>query len=246
MTAVLALGFSPARADLTTLAVAANFTGTMAKLIPAFEQQTGHEIRVSYGSTGKLYAQILQGAPFDVFMAADEARPRLLEQQGQAVPGSQHPYAEGRLALWSRNSDLFSDGMHYLQANPQRLAIGNPKTAPYGIAAMEVLENLTLADALRPRLVSGDSIAQTFQFVATGNAEAGFVALAQVHAWNGAAGSLWLVPSELHQPISQHSVLLTRGRPNPAARAWLDFLQSGKAQAIIREDGYDIPHQPKH
>src|SRR5690606_41718931 len=125
------------RADLTTLAVAANFTGTMAKLIPAFEQQTGHEIRVSYGSTGKLYAQILQGAPFDVFMAADEARPRLLEQQGQAVPGSQHPYAEGRLALWGRNSDLCSDGMHYLQAKPERLALGNPQNPPYSTHAMK-------------------------------------------------------------------------------------------------------------
>ena len=246
ITAGLVLGISPVRAEITTLAVAANFTGTMARLVPAFEQQTGHQVRVSYGSTGKLYAQIHQGAPFDAFMAADDERPQLLEQHGLAVTGTRLPYAEGRLVLWSRNSHLFIDGISYLQSTPQRLAIGNPKTAPYGIAAMEVLENLGLAETLKPILVSGDSIAQTFQFIATGNAEAGFVALAQVHAWKGAKGSLWQVPATLHQPISQHAILLKRGEENPATRAWLNFLITSKAQAIIREDGYDIPHQPNH
>ena len=246
ITAGLLLGINPARAGTTALAVAANFTSTMARLVPAFEQQTGHQVRVSYGSTGKLYAQIHQGAPFDAFMAADDERPHLLEQHGLAVTGTRFPYAEGRLVLWSRNSNLFMDGISYLQSTPQRLAIGNPKTAPYGIAAMEVLDNLALAEALRPILVSGDSIAQTFQFVATGNAEAGFVALAQVRAWKGAEGTLWRVPAALHQPISQHAILLKRGEENPATRAWLEFLKMRKAQAIIREDGYDIPHQPNH
>ncbi|WP_372965178.1 molybdate ABC transporter substrate-binding protein [Marinobacter sp.] len=242
MTAGLILGHCSAWAGQTTLAIAANFTGTMAKLIPVFEQQTGHHVRASYGSTGKLYAQIRQGAPFDAFMAADHKRPHLLVQDGLAVPGTQLPYAEGRLALWSRTEGLFSDGMSYLQSDPSRLAIGNPKTAPYGIAAMEFLDNLHLTEILKPKLVSGDSIAQTFQFVATGNAEAGFVALSQVWAWQGSAGSLWLIPRQLHQPISQHVILLNRGSSNPATLAWMEFLQSTKAQAIIREDGYDIPH----
>lgn len=244
ISACLLLAPLPAAAETTTLAVAANFTGTMARLIPAFEQQSGHEVRASYGSTGKLYAQIRHGAPFDVFMAADDHRPRLLEEQGRTVQGTRIAYAEGRLALWSRNPELFDDGLDYLRNRPARLAVGNPKTAPYGIAAMEVLDSLELRKALVPALVSGDSIAQTFQFVATGNAEAGFVALAQVRAWNGSGGAFWLVPKDLHQPISQHAVLLERASNNPAARAWLEFLAGSEAQAIIREDGYDIPEQP--
>lgn len=236
-------------AETTTLAVAANFTGTMTRLIPVFEQQTGHQVRASYGSTGKLYAQIIHGAPFDAFMAADSDRPRLLEQNNRAMPDTRFAYAEGRLALWSRSMGLFEDGLSYLQHQPGRLAIGNPKTAPYGIAAIEVLENLQLSETLRPQLVSGDSIAQTFQFAATGNAEAGFVALAQVRAresMEGRNGSVWLIPEHLHQPISQHAVLLKRGHTNAAARAWMTFLASGEARAIIRADGYDIPGQPNH
>ncbi|WP_323751536.1 molybdate ABC transporter substrate-binding protein [Marinobacter sp.] len=246
ITASFLLGFGQAHADQTTLAVAANFTGTMAKLIPVFEQQTGHRVQASYGSTGKLYAQIRQGAPYDAFMAADAARPSLLANKGVAIAHSQFPYAEGRLVLWSRNPDRFRDGLQYLQSQPQRLAIGNPKTAPYGIAAIEVLDHLGLADSLKPKLVSGDSIAQTFQFVATGNAHAGFVAQAQVRAWKGAEGSTWLVPKTLHQPISQHAIMLNRGNSNAAAQAWMAFLNSAKAQAIIREDGYDIPQQSNH
>ncbi|ERP94774.1 hypothetical protein Q666_07610 [Marinobacter sp. ES-1] len=236
---------SAALAETATLAVAANFTGTMNRLAPLFEQQTGHQLRISYGSTGKLYAQIRHRAPFDAFMAADQERPQLLEQQGLAVAGTGFDYAEGRLALWSRTPDLFTDGTAWLARQPERLAIGNPKTAPYGIAAMEVLQNLGLAQALRPALVSGDSIAQTFQFVATGNAVAGFVALAQTRAWKE-EGSLWLVPNDLHTPIRQQAVLLGHGEDNPAARAWMLFLASEPAQAIIREDGYDIPEQPNH
>ncbi|MBR9872088.1 MAG: molybdate ABC transporter substrate-binding protein [Gammaproteobacteria bacterium] len=241
ITACLFLAAGQARAEQATVAVAANFTGTMTKLISLFEQQTGHQVQASYGSTGKLYAQIRHGAPYDVFLAADAERPRLLAEHSVAVAGSQFPYAEGRLVLWSRNPDLFRDGLQYLQGEPERLAIGNPKTAPYGIAAIEVLENLGLADSLKPKLVSGDSIAQTFQFVATGNAHAGFVAQAQVRAWKGNKDSAWLVPKTLHQPLSQHAILLNRGANNAAAQAWLEFLKGAKAQAIIREDGYDTP-----
>ncbi|MBJ6136664.1 molybdate ABC transporter substrate-binding protein [Marinobacter litoralis] len=246
ITACLFVGSGSAQAGQASVAVAANFTGTMTRLVALFEQETGHQIQASYGSTGKLYAQIRHGAPYDAFMAADAERPRLLADNGLAVAGSQMPYAEGRLVLWSRNPDLFRDGLPYLQGEPQRLAIGNPKTAPYGIAAIEVLENLGLADSLTPKLVSGDSIAQTFQFIATGNAHAGFVAQAQVRAFQGASGSAWLVPQTLHSPISQHAILLNRGIANSAARDWMTFLNGTKAQAIIREDGYDIPQQSTH
>ncbi|MBZ0335033.1 molybdate ABC transporter substrate-binding protein [Marinobacter sp. AL4B] len=246
ITACLFLPAGQARAEQTTVAVAANFTGTMAKLITLFEQQTGHQVHASYGSTGKLYAQIQHGAPYDVFMAADAERPRLLADKDLAVVSSQIPYAEGRLVLWSRDPDLFRDGQQYLNSQPQRLAIGNPKTAPYGIAAIEVLESLGLAESLTPKLVSGDSIAQTFQFIATGNARAGFVAQAQVRAYKGAEGVAWQVPKTLHNPISQHVILLNRGHQNPAAHAWMAFLNGSKAQAIIREDGYDIPLQSTH
>ncbi|MDP4547562.1 molybdate ABC transporter substrate-binding protein [Marinobacter sp. MDS2] len=246
ITACLFMATGQARAAQATVAVAANFTGTMTKLVALFEQETGHQIQTSYGSTGKLYAQIRHGAPYDAFMAADAERPRLLAEQGVAVARSQFPYAEGRLTLWSRNPELFRDGLQYLNSQPQRLAIGNPKTAPYGIAAIEVLENLGLAESLTPKLVSGDSIAQTFQFIASGNAHAGFVAQAQVRAFQGAAGSAWLVPKTLHRPISQHAILLNRGRSNMAAQDWMTFLNGAKAQAIIREDGYDVPQQPSH
>ncbi len=233
-------------AETLTAAVAANFTGTMQKLIPIFEQQTGHQIRASYGSTGKLYAQIRQGAPFDVFLAADRERPELLEQQELGVTGSRFTYARGRLVLWSRSADAFQDPEAYLAASAgPRLAIGNPRTAPYGVAAMEVLEALGLADTVQPRLVRGDSIAQTFQFVATGNAEAGFVALAQLRAWDGDSGASWVVPASLHQPIDQQAILLARSEYPEAARAWLDFLVSNEAREIIEKDGYDTGDTPE-
>jgi len=233
-------------AEMLTAAVAANFTGTMEKLIPVFEQNTGHQIRASYGSTGKLYAQIRQGAPFDVFLAADRERPELLEKQELGVAGSRFTYARGRLVLWSRSEDTFQDPEAYLAASTgPRLAIGNPRTAPYGVAAMEVLDALDLKDTVLPRLVRGDSIAQTFQFVATGNAEAGFVALAQLRAWDGASGANWVVPASLHQPIDQQAILLARSKFPEAARAWLEFLGSEEARAIIEKDGYDTGDTPE-
>jgi len=236
----------PTTADRLTAAVAANFTGTMQKLIPLFEQRTGHQIRASYGSTGKLYAQIRQGAPFDIFLAADRERPVLLEREQLGVAGSRFTYARGRLVLWSRSKDAFNDPEAYLTAsNAPRLAIGNPRTAPYGMAAMEVFTALGLQDTVRQRLVRGDSIAQTFQFVATGNAEAGFVALAQLRAWEGESGASWVVPASLHQPIDQQAILLNRSKHPEAAKAWLEFLVSKEARAIIEKDGYDTVDTPE-
>lgn len=222
------------------LAVAANFHSTAQALADTFEQSTGHTTRISYGSTGKLYAQIRQGAPFDVYMAADRERPERLEANGLAEPGSRFTYAEGRLALWSPNPDAFEDPQAFLASPDQRrLAIANPATAPYGLAAKQVLEHLGLWQQLKPGLVRGESIAQTFQFAATGNARGAFIAAAQLAGQNR-GGSLWMVPSSLHNPIAQQAVLLSRSRDNPAARAWMAFLKTPEVLETIRSHGYDV------
>lgn len=227
------------RADEILVAVAANFTDASRELAALFTDTTGHRARLSYGSTGKLYAQIEHGAPFDVFLAADRQRPALAEQNGLAVTGSRFTYARGKLVLWSPHPDAFEDGEIYLnQAPTTPLAIANPRTAPYGLAARQTLESLTLWTTWQPRLVRGDSIAQAFQFVATGNAGAGFVALSQVSAWPDPVGSVWPVPETLYQPIEQQAVLLTRAQHNPVARAWMQFLRGEPAQAVIRRYGY--------
>ena len=228
-------------AGQVSVAVAANFTDATRRLAPLFEQATGHRLKISYGSTGKLYAQIEHGAPFEVFLAADSARPQKAEQTGLAVPGSRFIYARGRLALWSAKTGLFAAGEPYLKAGGfAHLAIANPKTAPYGLAAKEVLEHLGLWSDLQARLVRGDSIAQTFQFVATGNAEAGFVAYSQVKGWQGEAGSVWLVPQDYYAPIDQAAVLLQKGAHNPAARAFLEFLKGDAARQVIEGFGYGV------
>jgi molybdate transport system substrate-binding protein len=232
---------SLAGAEPLRIAVAANFTDTTRDLIALFEETTGHSVAASYGSTGKLFAQIENGAPFDVFQAADSARPEMLENSGSAVSGSRFTYARGKLALWSPETNVFSDPASWLaSADFKRLAIANPKTAPYGLAAQQVLKNLSLWDALQPRLVRGDSIAQTFQFVATSNAQAGFVALSQVKAWQNSNGTLWVVPQQMYAPIDQQAVLLSHGKDKPVARQWLDFLRSPQALNLMKDDGYDI------
>ncbi|KAA1175620.1 molybdate ABC transporter substrate-binding protein [Marinobacter salinexigens] len=222
------------------IAVAANFTDTTRELISAFEETSRHRVTASYGSTGKLYAQIEHGAPFDVFLAADSRRPRLLEENGQGVAGTRFTYAKGKLALWSPVTELFDDAPTWLSSGDfRKLAIANPKTAPYGAAAEQVLNSLGLWTSLQPKLVRGDSIAQTFQFVATDNAEAGFVALSQVRAWENQDGTLWPVPQDYYAPIEQQAILLTTGAGNPAAKDWLTFLHSEAARAIIEGFGYD-------
>jgi molybdate transport system substrate-binding protein len=228
-------------ADQVSVAVAANFTDTSRRLAPLFEQASGHRLKISYGSTGKLYAQIANGAPYEVFLAADTARPQKAEQAGLAVPGSRFVYARGRLVLWSTKADLFETGEPYLQASGfAHLAMANPKTAPYGLAARQVLEHLGLWSSLQAKLVRGDSIAQTFQFVATGNAEAGFVADSQVKGWQGEAGSSWLIPQDDYEPIEQAAVLLQKGADRPAARAFLEFLKGDAARAVIEGYGYGV------
>jgi len=223
-----------------SVAVAANFTDAARDLAPLFENATGHTAKISFGSTGKLYTQIENGAPFEVFLAADSRRPQKAEAEGLAVPGSRFTYASGKLVLWSANPGLLADAEAWLLQGKHRLAIANPKTAPYGVAAQQVIVHLGVWESQKRRIVQGDSIAQTFQFVATQNAEAGFVAYSQVKAWKGERGSLWDVPQAYYAPIEQQAVLLKKGENNLAAKAFLEFLKSDAARAVIRGYGYGV------
>lgn len=237
------LGARGVRADEVAVAVAANFLAPMATVKESFEQASGHRLTISGGSTGELYTQIKNGAPFDVLLAADQKRPQLAEDEGLAVEGSRFTYAIGRLVLWSADKNrIAGDGQAALKAGDFRqLAIANPKTAPYGEAAVQALTKLGLYDVLQPKLVQGQSLSQTYQFVALGSAELGFVALSQVRAIDpgGAeAGSQWLVPQDLHNPILQDAVLLERGAENAGAKALLEFLKSPEGRRIIEASGY--------
>ena len=231
--AVLAAS-SLAQADKVHVAVAANFTAAMKEIVTDFEKTTGHDAVVSFGSTGKLYAQIIHGAPFEVFLAADQVRPKLLEESNKASQG--FTYAIGKLVLWSGDAGQAASEQVLRDGDFNKLAIANPKTAPYGAAAVEIMQKLGVYETLRPKLVRGENIAQTYQFVATGNAQLGFVALAQI-ALND-SGSHWPVPEELYSPIRQDVVLLDRGKDNPAARALLEYLRSDAAQKVVRKYGY--------
>lgn len=236
---VTALSSLPSRAATARVAVAANFLPTAAVLGEAFSAVTGHVVAFSAGATGQLFAQISQGAPFDVFLAADQARPTRAVRDGLAVAESQITYAVGRLVLYSRDPGRVN-GAESLRGNDiTRLAIANPATAPYGAAALDVLAHLGLNEALAPKLVRGNNVAQAYQFVATGNAELGFVALAQLS--DRAGGSRWLVPQDWHAPIKQDAVLLAHAADNPAARAFLAYLHSAEAQAVIAAAGYALP-----
>ncbi len=231
---------APVAGDEARVAVAANFAPTLEALAPLFTEATGHRVLASSGSTGKLFAQIEQGAPFDVFLAADAEHPRLLEERGLTVPGSRFRYARGRLVLWSAGVQFAGDGPAVLAGGGFRhLAIANPELAPYGEAAMAVLERLGLAERLRPRLVLGESIAQAFQFVASGAAELGFVAASQLVGVDG--GWCWPVPEDWHAPLDQEAVLLARGGGKAAARAFLDFLRGEAAAEVLHGFGYAVP-----
>jgi molybdate transport system substrate-binding protein len=223
------------------VAVAANFTAPMQAIAAGFEQATGHRAKLAFGSTGKFYAQIKHGAPFDVFFAADDETPARLEQEGAAMAGSRFTYSIGRLALWSsKRGYVDAAGAVLKQGAFRHLAIANPKLAPYGAAAVETLEKLGLLAALQPKYVQGENIAQTFQFVSTGNAELGFVALSQVFEGGRLKrGSAWRVPSALHAPIRQDAVILGRGKDNPAALALMKYMKEDRARAIIRAHGYE-------
>lgn len=229
-----------AHAAEVKVAVAANFTAPMQQIAAQFERDTGHRAQLAFGSSGKLYAQIKNGAPFQVFLSADEDKPAALVGEGLAVADSRFTYAVGRLALWSaRPGYVDAKGEVLKRGAFRRLAVANPKTAPYGAAAMETLNRLGLSAALEAKLVQGENIAQAYQFVASGNAELGFVALSQVMQ-NGkiATGSAWLVPDTLHAPIRQDAVLLVSGRGNVAARALLEYMKGDKALRIVRDYGY--------
>lgn len=241
LVAVFMAAVGSVKADEVVVAVAANFTDATRDIVPLFEKATGHTAKVSYGSTGKLYAQIENGAPFEVFLAADTARPEKAEAEGLAVPGSRFTYAQGKLVLWSAKPGTFEDGERYVSSVAfPRAAMANPKTAPYGLAAQQVMEHMGVWQEAKGKMVRGDSIAQTFQFTATSNAEAGFVAYSQVKAWDGAKGSLWVIPADYYAPISQQAVLLRKGEENPAADAFLTFLRGPEARAVIEGYGYGI------
>lgn len=229
---------SAALAGEAKIAVAANFTDAAKEIAAAFEAETGHEAVLSFGSTGQLYNQLAQGAPYDVFLAADTARPQKAVENGYAVAGSRFTYAVGRIVLWSRDPDLVRGGKTLQDAGFDRVAIANPRTAPYGAAAVEVMRGLGVYEALRPKIVQGNSIAQAFQFVDTGNAALGFVALSQLAHME--RGSRWLVSSSLYSPIRQDAVLLKNGGANAAAAAFLAFLEGPQAAAIIEKYGYAI------
>ena len=224
------------------VAVASNFTAPMQKLAPLFEQQTGHKLVVSFGSTGKLATQIQNGAPFEVFLAADDETPAKLERSTHAVTGSRFTYAVGRLVLWSRDPGRVDGKGEVLHGDSfERLAIADPRLAPYGAAAVQTLRALGLYERLQSRLVTGENITQAYQFVATGNAPLGFVALSQVQVDGRIAeGSAWVVPARLHDLLRQQAVLLQKGRDNPAGRALLEFLRGEPARAVIRGYGYDL------
>jgi molybdate transport system substrate-binding protein len=228
----------PALAAETQVAVAANFTEPAKEIAAAFQRKTGHKAVLIFGSSGQIVAQVANGAPFEVFLSADAERPQKLEADGLAQPRSRFTYATGRLVLYSKTPGLVDPrGAVLARGRFEKLAIADPKAAPYGVAAVETMRKLGVESRLAPRLVRGASITQTYQFVETGAAELGFVALSQVVAVKG--GSRWLVPKANHAPIDQQAVLVKRGARNPAATAFLAFLKGPEARAIIRRYGYE-------
>ncbi len=232
------LGAARAFAAETQVAVAANFTEPAKAIGAAFTAATGHRAALSFGSSGQFYAQIAHGAPYDVFLSADAERPQKAEREGLTVPGSRFTYAVGKLVLYSKTPGLADAGTALKAGKFAKLAIADPAVAPYGLAAIQTLQKLGIYDASKPKIVTGASITQTYQFVATGAADLGFVALSQVV--NEPGGSRWLVPAADHAPIEQQAVLLVAGQKNPAARAFLAFLKSPQAVAIIERYGYEV------
>jgi molybdate transport system substrate-binding protein len=247
LAAASTLFFAAAQAGEVTVAVAANFTAPMQKIAKAFEQDTGHKAQLAFGATGKFYAQIKNGAPFAVLLAADDETPARLEKDGLAIAGTRFTYATGRLALWSKQANVVDDKGEVLRSNSlnkigiHKIAIADPKLAPYGIAAMEVIHKMGVQSSVIPKLVQGESIGQTYQFVSTENAQLGFVALSQISVDGRITqGSAWVVPQHLHTPLKQDAVLLNAGKNNTAAHALLKFLQGDTAKAIITRYGYAL------
>jgi len=238
--AVLALG--TAQADEVQVAVAANFTAPIQAIAADFEKDTGHKLVASFGATGQFYTQIKNGAPFQVFLSADDTTPQKLEAEGDTVKGSRFTYAVGTLALWSAKEGYVDAQGEVLKRNAfKHLSIANPKAAPYGLAATQVLAKEGLTDQVRDKIVEGQNITQAYQFVSTGNAELGFVALSQIYKdGKVSSGSAWIVPSSLHDPIKQDAVILTKGKDSAAAKALVDYLKGPKAAAVIKSYGYEL------
>jgi len=240
--AALVATVSSAHADEISVAVAANFTAPMKQIAETFEKDTGHKVIATYGSTGKLYAQIKNGAPFELLLAADDNTPAKLVSESAAVAGSAFTYAMGKLVLWSAKPGTVDETGEVLKKGGfDHIAIANPKLAPYGAAAVEAMTALGVYDTLQAKFVTGESIAQTQQFIASGNAQLGFVALSQVLKDGKIEGSSWVVPAKLYAPIRQDVVLLEKGKGKPAAEALLKYLKSDKATAVIKAFGYELP-----
>jgi molybdate transport system substrate-binding protein len=241
--ALLAAMAQIANAGEVTAAVAANFTAPVQQIVELFQKDTGHTVKLSFGSSGKFTAQIKEGAPFDVFLAADEKNPKLLEKEGLAVEGSRFVYALGKLVLWSAQPSFVDDkGAVLTKGSYNKIAYADPKLAPYGLAAQETLQKMKLWDKVQGKMVTGESIAQTYQFAASGNAEMAFIALSQITK-NGrvSEGSFWLVPGDMYNPIKQAAIQLTAAKDKEAAQAFLKFMKGEKAATIIRSFGYGLP-----
>ncbi len=233
-----------ANAETTLVAVASNFTKPMTEIAAEFEKTTGHTAQLSFGSSGKFVSQFENGAPFEVFLSADDKSPAKLQQSGFAVEKSDFSYALGKLVLWSATANYVDDKGAILEKGGfKHIALADPKLAPYGAAAVDILKSKNLLDKLKPFFVLGENISQTHQFISTENAELGFVALSQVSE-NGkiSSGSGWIVPQNFYAPIKQNAVLLKTCAENPAAKALLDYLKSAPAKAIIQKYGYDLPN----
>lgn len=238
--AAVLLAAGRALAAETKVAVAANFTEPAKEIAARFKARTGHDAVLSFGSSGQFYAQIANGAPFEVFLSADRERPEKADAERLSVAGSRFTYAVGRLVLYSKTPGLVDARGAVLRSGRfEKIAIADPKTAPYGVAALETMRRLGVEAALRPKLVQGTSITQAYQFVDTGAAELGFVALSQVASVTG--GSRWVVPAANHTPIDQQAVLLKTGANAAAARAFMTFLKGPEAKAIIKKYGYEVP-----
>jgi molybdate transport system substrate-binding protein len=235
------LAFAPlaATAAETQVAVAANFTEPAKEIAQAFKARTGDTAILSFGSSGQFYAQMTKGAPFEVFLSADAERPAKAEQAGLAVPGTRFTYAVGKLVLWSRTPGLVDPaGAVLARGSFAKLAIADPGAAPYGLAAVQTMQKLGVYAAVKPKIVTGTSITQAYQFVETGAAELGFVAYSQVI--NTPGGSRWMVPAADHSPIDQQAILLYPGQNNAAAKAFLAFLKGPQAVAIVKKYGYEV------
>jgi molybdate transport system substrate-binding protein len=234
---------SSVNAGEVNAAVAANFTAPVQKIADLFQKETGHTVKFSFGSSGKFYSQIKEGAPFDVFLAADEKNPKLLESEGLAVADTRFVYALGKLVLWSAKPGFVDDKGAVLGKDGfNKVAYADPKLAPYGLAAQETLQKMKLWDKVQSKLVTGESITQTYQFAATGNAELAFIALSQITKDGKVTeGSWWMIPADMYTPIKQSAVQLSAAKDPVAAKAFMTFLKSEKALVIIRGFGYGLP-----